>query len=1636
MMSIDSETLRVGRDRITRVFRYLEALNQHRNPAKRQIGEQAWVLWFHDLPDHPSIRRGIVAQSADAAPETTTKPRSDEEKTGDDFVLKVRRPSPTHAPTPPELIIEWLEAGWENPFGEAHIRESRNEIDSQGETRLVRFDDDTHRVQALQSWMARRIEWARNERPTRLAIRIFEKLYELHGQVEREAERVELVLGDGILSWLRPEGGVYHPVLLQRLQLEFNPSVPEFTLFETEHAVELYSALFRSMPDIEGRAIARCREELEQGDYHPLGDAATSGFLKRLVVQLSSRGEFSGEKAPEGETENPRIGRDPVVFLRTRTLGFATAIEGVLENINHREDFPKSLLNVVGLEAPSQEDDGDMTPSIPSSDSEDILLSKHTNPEQIWIAERLEHHGSVLVQGPPGTGKTHTIANLIGHLLAQGKTVLVTSHTTKALRVVREHVVEKLRPLCVSVLERDIDSRRQLQSSVEAIVERLSTSDEQQLQAEAISIAKQRRELRSKLHQAQQDLKNARGDEYRDVIIAGQGYPPSDAARKVTAERGMNDWIPRPVVPGMTLPLSEGELIDLYRTNAILSTEDEVELAQTLPDPNDLKTSEDFEQMVKEREHLTNLDLDFRSELWDFPPNEESLKELESITEHLCQAVEPIAVGDAWKLAAIAAGLSGGPNREPWDNLLSKINTVCNEAATAQETLVRHAPTLSDKISFEEYGRILEEILPHVRSGGKLGRLTFLRHRSWKRLIQETTVAGRQPHLVEHFRALMVLARLKISRYELAGRWDRQMSTLGAPSSMQFGDEPERACAQFSPQLSHCLGWYRNEWEPLERDLKSLGFCWETFLGEQPPNLAPHGELLRLREAVITNLPEILSARANAVRWHRLEAEIDALTRKLAFASSGTTSSHVVNRLRESVTNLDANAYRKAFQRLVDLHNLRSNYDRRRELLARLEEVAPAWSAAIRDRYGCHNSRDIPGNAAAAWLWRQLHDELEKRGQVVLEELQQTIIHLSEDLQQMTAELIDRRSWAAQVKRTTLYQRQALIGWLDTIRKIGKGYGKRVPRLRREAARKMSDCRTAVPVWVMPLARAVENFDPQTTRFDVVNIDEASQSDVMGLLAFYLARKVVVVGDHEQVSPAAVGQDVLTVQHLIDEHLRGIPNRELYDGQMSIYDLAHQSFGGTICLLEHFRCVPEIIQFSNQLSYDGRIKPLRDPSFVQLKPHLIAYRANNSQSDNKVNREEAWIVASLLAAALEQPEYKGKTFGVISLVGVEQAQEIERILLRHIPPEDYQDRRILCGNAAHFQGDERDVMFLSMVDTSSGNGPLPLREQQMFRQRFNVAASRARDQMWVVHSLDSKNDLKPGDLRKRLIEHAENPLVLLRAMKKGEQRVQSEFERAVLRRLIQAGYRVIPQWRVGYYWIDLVVEGGGKRLAIECDGDRFHPIDKLEEDMARQAIIERLGWTFSRIRGSHFFRDADAAMKPIFQRLEALEIPPEGNEPSSDKKPDSLSSELKDRVIRRADELRRRWQEARSAEGEEVIEPAEEEKQTEAGQENPPEQPEVIIPRPVQETVVDNSHKETAQVAQDSDEVEWAHKIGPSNLRRLYRWAKEKGGFSDSEVKSTYWVAENIAKKKKISPTDARKAKRIYERAVNRGFSV
>ena len=90
---------------------------------------------------------------------------------------------------------------------------------------------------------------------------------------------------------------------------------------------------------------------------------------------------------------------------------------------------------------------------------------------------------------------------------------------------------------------------------------------------------------------------------------------------------------------------------------------------------------------------------------------------------------------------------------------------------------------------------------------------------------------------------------------------------------------------------------------------------------------------------------------------------------------------------------------------------------------------------------------------------------------------------------------------------------------------------------------------------------------------------------------------------------------------------------------------------------------------------------------------------------------------------------------MISLLGTAQAKAIEKKLLERVPPEEWAARDLRCGDAADFQGSERDVMFLSMVAAPEPGRRLGALTRDLYVQRYNVAASRAKDQMWLFHSV-------------------------------------------------------------------------------------------------------------------------------------------------------------------------------------------------------------------------------------------------------------------------------------------------------------
>ena len=175
---------------------------------------------------------------------------------------------------------------------------------------------------------------------------------------------------------------------------------------------------------------------------------------------------------------------------------------------------------------------------------------------------------------------------------------------------------------------------------------------------------------------------------------------------------------------------------------------------------------------------------------------------------------------------------------------------------------------------------------------------------------------------------------------------------------------------------------------------------------------------------------------------------------------------------------------------------------------------------------------------------------------------------------------------------------------------------------------------------------------------------------------------------------------------------------------------------------------------------------------------------------------------------------------------------------------------IRVGDPTAFQGDERDIMFVSLVAQKDDTPLSGLR----YEQRFNVALSRARDRTYLVRSLDLEQLRTSDQLRRKLLEHFRCPYPSESTdLADRRSRCESDFEREFFDLLSERGFRIDTQVRVGSFRIDIVVEGeNDRRVAIECDGDRYHGPDKWPDDMMRQRVLERSGWTVWRCFASRF----------------------------------------------------------------------------------------------------------------------------------------------------------------------------------------
>lgn len=497
---------------------------------------------------------------------------------------------------------------------------------------------------------------------------------------------------------------------------------------------------------------------------------------------------------------------------------------------------------------------------------------------------------------------------------------------------------------------------------------------------------------------------------------------------------------------------------------------------------------------------------------------------------------------------------------------------------------------------------------------------------------------------------------------------------------------------------------------------------------------------------------------------------------------------------------------------------------------------APRYAAALRKPVEGTVDKLLPNNWRVAWRLKRLASHLEIIDpRQELKKLAEDRRAIEGDLARSYQEIVVKRTWLKLAENASPIIRSALQAYLSAIQKIGKGTGKRAMRYRQDARAAAGQANAAVPCWIMPHYRVSESLPPELGCFDLVIIDEASQSDLTALPSLLRAKKVLIVGDDKQVSPEGVGLEEEKIRSLMSRFLRG--QVETFRAQMSpersIYDLFKVVFAkSAVMLKEHFRCVGPIIEYSKREFYNHELRPLRLPkSSERLDPPLIDVLIEDGYRKGDINLPEGQFVINEIKAIIEGPRMARLSIGVVSLLADKQAFEIWERLTEELGPEIIRRHQITCGDARTFQGKERDIMFLSMVSAPNNVGA-PL-SRDTFAQRFNVAASRARDRMYLVRSVTLEHLSAADRLRRSLIVHFTSPFAQDETRVEHQRSLcESPFEREIYDELTQRGYWVTPQVKVGQYRIDMVVEGSNDaRMAVECDGDQYHGPDKWEDDM-------------------------------------------------------------------------------------------------------------------------------------------------------------------------------------------------------------
>lgn len=405
------------------------------------------------------------------------------------------------------------------------------------------------------------------------------------------------------------------------------------------------------------------------------------------------------------------------------------------------------------------------------------------------------------------------------------------------------------------------------------------------------------------------------------------------------------------------------------------------------------------------------------------------------------------------------------------------------------------------------------------------------------------------------------------------------------------------------------------------------------------------------------------------------------------------------------------------------------------------------------------------------------------------------------------------------------------------------------------------------PIWAVSTLSVPARIPLIEGLFDYVVFDEASQCDIASALPLMArARQAVVVGDPLQLS------FVPTLSRLAERALMdatGLPSTgraQIAQSINSLFDFCEVLPGAhKIFLSDQFRSSPEIVNYLNDEFYGNKLVGRRDAADLRT-PN--SYRSGlawldvaghgKAGADGPSNPAEADAILERLRAFAADPAFSGSV-GVISPFNA-QIGLIEALCSKGLSTLERKKLQLRIATVDKFQGGEADVVLFSLVVT-----PTTPQTSKTFlqreRRRFNVAVSRARALCIVVGDLAFARTCGIRHIS-YLAARATTP-----SQRDRPQLFDSVWERRLDAAMRARGMEPIPQYNVGWRYLDFALDPHGRKINVEVDGRRWHTDaagNRKVADHLRDRELWARGWTIVRL----WVHELNSDMEGCLDRIE------------------------------------------------------------------------------------------------------------------------------------------------------------------------